>query len=37
LTTALEQTIVNNISQEDEKMSCSKIVDKMVKWASMPL
>lgn len=37
LTTALQQTIANARSEQDEKMSAGKIVDRIVDWSNIPL
>ena len=36
-TTALQQTIVNGMSEDDLKMSAGKIVDRIVEWSDIPL
>lgn len=35
--TALQQTILNNRSEADEKMSPSKIIDRIIEWGNLPL
>ena len=34
---ALQQTIHNNRSEADEKMSPSKIIDRIIEWTNLPL
>lgn len=36
-TTALQQTIVNGLSEECLKMSAGRVVDRIVEWSDIPL
>lgn len=34
---SLQQTIINNRSEDNSKMSVSKIVNRIIEWASLPI
>lgn len=34
---SLQQTIINNRSEDNNKMSVSKIVNRIIEWASLPI
>ena len=37
MTCSLQQTIINNMSEDNNKMSVSKIVNRIIEWASLPI